>query len=129
VSTNPNGTCYEDAWRFLIREEEGELVHGSVQTRGLDMATANPVIEEGLAQEIAKYLVAKRQPDKVESGDYDEIYRKESGTASKFRKKVQSMIGELKGDKDCPGCDEMRQTISSFGEEKKGKGRSIVNGR
>ncbi|GAH18631.1 unnamed protein product, partial [marine sediment metagenome] len=26
--------CYEDAWRFLIREEEGELVHGSVQTIG-----------------------------------------------------------------------------------------------
>lgn len=25
------GTCYEDAWRFLIKEEEGELVHGSVQ--------------------------------------------------------------------------------------------------
>lgn len=28
------GTCYQDAWRFLIREEEGELVHGSVQTIG-----------------------------------------------------------------------------------------------
>jgi len=26
------------------------------------MATANPTIEEGLAQEIAKYLVGKRQP-------------------------------------------------------------------
>lgn len=25
------GTCYEDAWRFLIKEEEGELIHGSVQ--------------------------------------------------------------------------------------------------
>ena len=30
----PVGTCYEDAWRFLIREEEGELVHGSIQTIG-----------------------------------------------------------------------------------------------
>lgn len=28
------GTCYEDAWRFLIKEDEGELVHGSVQTIG-----------------------------------------------------------------------------------------------
>ena len=27
----PTGTCYEDAWRFLIKEEEGYLVHGSVQ--------------------------------------------------------------------------------------------------
>lgn len=25
------GTCYENAWRFLIKEEEGELIHGSVQ--------------------------------------------------------------------------------------------------
>jgi len=24
------GTCYEDAWRFLMKEEEGELIHGSV---------------------------------------------------------------------------------------------------
>jgi len=64
-------------------------------------------------------------PEKVESGDYDEIYRKESGTASKFRKKVQSMIAELKGGEndDCPGCDEMRETISSFIEKRKKKGR------
>lgn len=32
--TQPMGTCYEDAWRFVIREGEGELVHGSVQTIG-----------------------------------------------------------------------------------------------
>ena len=58
-------------------------------------------------------------PEKVNSGDYDETYRKESGTASKFRKKVQSMIGELKGGEDCPGCEEMRETISSFIEKRK----------
>ena len=28
------GTCYADAWRFLIKQEEGELIHGSVQTIG-----------------------------------------------------------------------------------------------
>jgi len=28
------GTCYEDAWRFLIKTEEGELVHGSVESQG-----------------------------------------------------------------------------------------------
>ena len=26
----PRGTCYEDAWRFLMREEEGHLIHGTV---------------------------------------------------------------------------------------------------
>ncbi|MBC8477487.1 MAG: DUF192 domain-containing protein [Dehalococcoidia bacterium] len=26
----PAGTCYADAWRFLIKEGEGELVHGTV---------------------------------------------------------------------------------------------------
>jgi len=27
---NPTGTCYADAWRFVIKEGEGELVHGTV---------------------------------------------------------------------------------------------------
>ncbi len=27
----PTGTCYSDAWRFLVKEGEGFLVHGSVQ--------------------------------------------------------------------------------------------------
>lgn len=32
---NPdNGTCYEDAWRFVIKEEEGDLIHGSVESKG-----------------------------------------------------------------------------------------------
>lgn len=33
----PTGMCYEDAWRFLIKQEEGFLIHGSVQssTKGL----------------------------------------------------------------------------------------------
>jgi uncharacterized membrane protein (UPF0127 family) len=26
----PDGTCYADAWRFVIKEAEGELVHGTV---------------------------------------------------------------------------------------------------
>lgn len=30
----PTGTCYQDAWRFLIREGDGELVHGTVETIG-----------------------------------------------------------------------------------------------
>ncbi len=28
------GTCYEDAWRFLIKQEEGELIHGTVESLG-----------------------------------------------------------------------------------------------
>ena len=31
---NAAGTCYEDAWRFLIKEEEGELIHGTVESLG-----------------------------------------------------------------------------------------------
>jgi hypothetical protein len=33
-TVSPTGTCYQDAWRFLIKEEEGDLVHGTVQTIG-----------------------------------------------------------------------------------------------
>jgi len=28
--TESKGTCYQDAWRFLIKEKEGYLVHGTV---------------------------------------------------------------------------------------------------
>lgn len=59
-------------------------------------------------------------PDKVESGKYDNLYRQESGSASKFRKQVQSMVSELKKEDDkCPGCDEMRESISQFVEKRK----------
>ena len=27
----PAGTCYQDAWRFLIKQDEGFLIHGSTQ--------------------------------------------------------------------------------------------------
>jgi len=30
----PTGTCYADAWRFLIKEEEGTLIHGTVFSGG-----------------------------------------------------------------------------------------------
>ncbi len=32
-SSNPSqtGTCYQDAWRFLVKQDEGFLIHGSVQ--------------------------------------------------------------------------------------------------
>ncbi len=30
----PTGTCYADAWRFLIKEGEGELIHGTVYSDG-----------------------------------------------------------------------------------------------
>ncbi|MBA7533544.1 hypothetical protein ES705_25784 [subsurface metagenome] len=85
--------------------------------------------ETNIYQDIASWAPLIEEidtPEKVNSGDYDEAYRKESGTASKFRKKVQSMIAELKGgaDDDCPGCEEMRETISSFIEKRKrGGGR------
>lgn len=30
----PSGTCYEDAWRYLFKEGEGELIHGTVFSKG-----------------------------------------------------------------------------------------------
>ncbi|MDD5501229.1 MAG: hypothetical protein PHH57_06060, partial [Candidatus Omnitrophica bacterium] len=30
----PTGTCYADAWRFLIKEGEGQLIHGTVFSGG-----------------------------------------------------------------------------------------------
>jgi len=30
IEGKPTGTCYADAWRFLIKEGEGELIHGTV---------------------------------------------------------------------------------------------------
>ncbi|MBA7578413.1 hypothetical protein ES708_20275 [subsurface metagenome] len=145
VGDKPIGTCYEDAWRFLIREEEGELVHGSVQTigkrinhawvelpsfvweprsgefikksdfyemaepreqarytteeaaimaartknlgpwsaqerellmgRSSNVATANPTKEEGIAQEVARYLVAKGKPI-LKAGELESLFKK-----------------------------------------------------
>jgi len=36
----PTGTCYADAWRFLIKEEEGELIHGTAFSGGRRMGHA-----------------------------------------------------------------------------------------
>jgi len=81
--------------------------------------------ETNIYQDIASWTPHIEEidtPEKVNSGDYDEIYRKESGTASQFRKQVQSMIVELTKGEDCPGCEEMRESISSFIEQRKRKG-------
>ena len=164
VGDKPIGTCYEDAWRFLIREEEGELVHGSVQTIGerinhawvelpafvweprsgelikksdfyemaepreqarytteeaaimaartknlgpwsaqerellkgrSNVATANPAIEEGLAQEIARYLIAKRQPI-LKAAELESIF-KELGYGEKELRDFTSYIETQEG--------------------------------
>ncbi len=34
IPTEPSGKCYEDAWRFIKKEEEGELIHGSIESQG-----------------------------------------------------------------------------------------------
>ncbi len=33
----PTGTCYEDAWRYLMKEESGQLIHGTVLSLGKRM--------------------------------------------------------------------------------------------
>lgn len=78
--------------------------------------------ETSVYQKISDWAIGIEEmetPEKIESGEYDEAYRKESGTASNFRKKVQSMIAELKKEDDCPSCEEMRGTISEFIERRK----------
>lgn len=30
VNVVAKGTCYEDAWRYLLKQEEGELIHGTI---------------------------------------------------------------------------------------------------
>ncbi len=47
----PCGTCYQDAWRFLIKEEEGLLVHGSVESSGKRIAHAWVETETGYVWE------------------------------------------------------------------------------
>jgi len=34
IKDPPTGTCYPDSWHYLIRQDEGFLVHGSVQLSG-----------------------------------------------------------------------------------------------
>lgn len=160
VGTNSIGACYEDAWRFLIREEEGELVHGSVQTIGKrinhawvelptgfvwepesgefmkksyfyeraepqvqarytaeeaaimaartnnlgpwsaqeralltrrsNVTTANPTKEEGLAQEIARYLVIKKAP-RIKADELESIF----GTLGYGKKELEDFTSYI----------------------------------
>ena len=74
-------------------------------------------MDPAIYQDIAEWAVSIEgidTPEKVMSGEYDEVYLKESGTASKFRKQLQSMITKLKESEECGGCEEMRETISEF---------------
>ena len=59
------------------------------------MTTANPAIEEGLAQEIAKYLVAKRQPI-IKSAELESIF-KELGYGEKELRDFTSYIETQEG--------------------------------
>ena len=61
------------------------------------MATVNPAIEEGLAQEIARYLVAKRQPI-IKSAELESIF-KELGYGEKEMGDFTSYL-ETQGGKD-----------------------------
>ena len=59
------------------------------------MATANPAIEEGVAQEIAKYLVAKRQPI-IKAAELESIF-KELGYGKKELEDFTSYIETQEG--------------------------------
>jgi len=59
------------------------------------MATANPAIEEGLAQEIARYIVAKGQPA-IKSAELESIF-KELGHGEKELRDFTSYIESQEG--------------------------------
>ena len=59
------------------------------------MATVNPTIEEGLAQEIARYLMAKRQPI-IKSAELESIF-KELGYGEKELSDFTSYIETERG--------------------------------
>lgn len=60
------------------------------------MATVNPAIEEGLAQEIARFIVAKKQPI-IKAAELDSIF-KELGYGEKelsdFTSYIETQGGE-----------------------------------
>ena len=59
------------------------------------MATVNPAIEEGLAQEIARYLVAKRQPI-IKAAELESLF-KELGHGEKELSDFTSYIQTQEG--------------------------------
>lgn len=69
------GTCYEDAWRFLIKQEEGELVHGTVESLGKRIGHAWVELDTGFIYEpqTARFFepdVFKRAFSPVEDARY-----------------------------------------------------------
>jgi len=139
VNSNRSIPYIGAVYNLSVEEDESYLtIHGALHNCGKHALEARTYAMETISiaarigketsiyQDIASWVPLIEEidtPEKVMSGEYDETYRKESGTASKFRKKVQSMITALKeSEEDCPGCDEMRETIGAFIEKKK-KGR------
>jgi len=72
-TTVPWGRCYEDAWRFVIREGEGELVHGTVQTIGKRIGHAwvetksGDILEPESGELMKKDFFYERAQPKVEA--------------------------------------------------------------
>ena len=57
----------------------------------------------------------------VRSGKHDGEYLTESGTASKYRKKVQTMLSELGSQPECPTCEKV-ETLKEHLEKRKKEG-------
>lgn len=58
----PSGTCYEDAWHFLIKEEEGYLIHGTAISLGRRLGHAWVELPTGYVWEpySGEYLTKER---------------------------------------------------------------------
>jgi hypothetical protein len=70
--------------------------------------------------EWAGTLIEIGSSDAVASGKYDNIYLQEAGTASKFRKQIESELGQ-----PCEGCPEVRELKTFLAEQKNKKGLTL----
>jgi len=66
----PQGRCYENAWRFLIKEGEGKLVHGTVQT-------IDKRIDHAWVETETGYIWEPESGEFMESAYFDEIAKPE----------------------------------------------------
>ncbi len=77
-SDNPNtatGTCYPDAWRWLMKEESGTLVHGTVMSLGKRIGhawieTDSGFIWEPLTADFFRYSAWQAAAEPIEESRY-----------------------------------------------------------
>ena len=67
----------------------------------------------------AQHLMDIGTIDQVTTGQHDDEYLEQAGTASNYRKRVAPMFAKV-----CPHCEEVREKAKRFAEKMKGKGEA-----